>query len=153
MHLFTKYLCLLISVGSNRPASSDRLDDQSIPIRVPLHVTSTTPSADTKRLYFMAVYDMDVHRSGSSSGSFWKTSRSSNCSFGYQREDDQVEGLVLGQLIGRGSYGSVYAGTWFGSKVAVKVRAACLCFSFNGHGKMSVLYMSWLLPAPQIIEQ
>ncbi|GAX84206.1 hypothetical protein CEUSTIGMA_g11629.t1 [Chlamydomonas eustigma] len=104
-----------------RPASSDPLDEQSIPIGIPTHVTATSPTATSKQLYFMAVYDAEAHRSGSSSGSYWKTSRSSNCSLGYQREEDDVEGLVMGHLIGRGSYGSVYAGSWFGSNVAVKI--------------------------------
>jgi len=33
-----------------------------------------------------------------------------------------MEGLKLAHLLGRGSFGVVYFGTWFGSEVAVKVR-------------------------------
>ena len=34
-----------------------------------------------------------------------------------------VEGLEVGHLLGKGAYGKVYSGNWFGTPVAVKVRA------------------------------
>jgi hypothetical protein len=34
---------------------------------------------------------------------------------------EPIEGLELGRLLGKGAYGSVYAGTWMGTPVAVKV--------------------------------
>ncbi|PNH11410.1 Mitogen-activated protein kinase kinase kinase 13-A [Tetrabaena socialis] len=34
---------------------------------------------------------------------------------------EAISGLIMGHLLGKGSYGSVYAGTWFGSAVAVKI--------------------------------
>lgn len=34
---------------------------------------------------------------------------------------DSIEGLVTGHLLGKGAFGSVYYGTWFGTPVAVKV--------------------------------
>lgn len=35
-----------------------------------------------------------------------------------------IEGLELAHLLGKGAFGSVYAGSWWGAPVAVKVRCA-----------------------------
>ncbi|GAX72878.1 hypothetical protein CEUSTIGMA_g333.t1 [Chlamydomonas eustigma] len=104
-----------------RPASSEQLDEGAIPIGVPRHMT-VTKQTDAKHLYFMAVHDLAAHRSASSTSSTRRSSRMTSASFGLQRdEENEVEGLIVGRLIGRGSYGSVYSGDWFGSSVAVKV--------------------------------
>lgn len=54
---------------------------------------------------------------------------SSNASSG------NIDGLELGHLLGKGSFGSVYYGSWMGTPVAVKVGSAehciccwCMCF-------------------------
>jgi hypothetical protein len=44
-----------------------------------------------------------------------------------------LEGIVLGAMLGRGSYGSVHVADWQGQKVAVKVRAERQC-TFPKHG-------------------
>lgn len=36
---------------------------------------------------------------------------------------EELAGLTLGPLLGRGAHGKVYRGQWEGRKVAVKVRA------------------------------
>jgi hypothetical protein len=47
-------------------------------------------------------------------------------SYSHDRELSQppesISGLSMGHLLGKGAYGSVYYGTWYGSPVAVKVR-------------------------------
>jgi len=39
-----------------------------------------------------------------------------------EEDDSPVEGVELGPLLGRGSYGRVYLGRWNGQEVAIKVR-------------------------------
>jgi len=38
-----------------------------------------------------------------------------------EEDDSPVEGVELGPLLGRGSYGRVYLGRWNGQEVAIKV--------------------------------
>lgn len=42
-----------------------------------------------------------------------------------------VDGLKLAHLLGRGSFGAVYAGQWYGTDVAVKVRPYLVCHLYE----------------------
>ena len=41
-----------------------------------------------------------------------------------QQPPESINGLSMGHLLGKGAYGSVYHGTWYGTSVAVKVGSA-----------------------------
>lgn len=47
---------------------------------------------------------------------------------------ESISGLSMGHLLGKGAYGSVYYGTWYGSPVAVKVRYILLASGAVGCG-------------------
>ena len=65
--------------------------------------------AHANRYYFMSVDSSSRLLAGRGSSVYSSSSMAT------------VEGLELGHLLGKGSFGSVYYGTWHGAPVAVKV--------------------------------
>mmetsp|Transcript_23522 Transcript_23522/g.51619 ORF Transcript_23522/g.51619 Transcript_23522/m.51619 type:complete len:903 (+) Transcript_23522:219-2927(+) len=101
-----KKLCLRF-----RPASNSGLDEGALPVGVPSFLKSQNGNEASSSLYFMSV-EMPA-----------PTSRQSvlSGSIAVSETTDVVEGLCIGHLLGKGAYGSVYSGTWFGTDVAIKV--------------------------------
>ncbi|GFH12753.1 mixed lineage protein kinase, partial [Haematococcus lacustris] len=102
-----------------RPASE--ADSGELAIGAPAYLysrqnTGLPKLAGTQHLYFMTVEaeaSRKVIHNSRRVGSAVLTHQEGNAPV--------VEGLDLGALLGRGAYGSVYAGNWYGTQVAVKV--------------------------------
>ncbi|KAG2487849.1 hypothetical protein HYH03_013566 [Edaphochlamys debaryana] len=105
-----------------RPAAKEGMDDSVVPIGIPAFLKcealadSSASASPAKRFYFMSV-DLSG-KAMSSKASSVITAHSSVFS---GAGSEIVEGLDLGHLLGKGSFGSVYYGTWRGTPVAVKV--------------------------------
>ncbi|KAL6762195.1 hypothetical protein V8C86DRAFT_691715 [Haematococcus lacustris] len=80
------------------------------------HTPAVATEPATSHLYFMTVQIQDAASKAACN------SRSVGSSVSYGVGDGSlIPGLELGSLLGRGAFGSVYAGTWYGTPVAVKV--------------------------------
>eukprot|EP00201_Polytomella_parva_P017206 CAMPEP_0175061330 /NCGR_PEP_ID=MMETSP0052_2-20121109/13522_1 /TAXON_ID=51329 ORGANISM="Polytomella parva, Strain SAG 63-3" /NCGR_SAMPLE_ID=MMETSP0052_2 /ASSEMBLY_ACC=CAM_ASM_000194 /LENGTH=575 /DNA_ID=CAMNT_0016327167 /DNA_START=98 /DNA_END=1822 /DNA_ORIENTATION=- len=99
-----------------RPANSEELDDQAIPIGVPAYIPEGL-SGSQLGLYFCSIEDYEVVNNSSKSSST-SSQRSKNF---WNEPPESIKGLDMGHLLGKGSFGSVYFAKWFGSPVAVKV--------------------------------
>ncbi|GFR42473.1 hypothetical protein Agub_g3381 [Astrephomene gubernaculifera] len=90
------------------------------------------------RLYFMLLQDaakLEAERAAAqakaaaeaklASGTMSGHSSSASSAFSHEKELSQppesISGLSVGHLLGKGAYGSVYYGVWYGSPVAVKI--------------------------------
>ena len=101
-----------------RPADKLALDDGGMPIGVPAFLPVRGAESEGQRYYFVTV-DLaghDTPKSAYSSVSMMNSNFSSLLS-----SSSEYEGLELGHLLGKGTFGSVYYGTFFGTPVAVKV--------------------------------
>mmetsp|Transcript_35206 Transcript_35206/g.78353 ORF Transcript_35206/g.78353 Transcript_35206/m.78353 type:complete len:865 (-) Transcript_35206:387-2981(-) len=105
-----------------RPASKEALDDSTMAIGIPSFLPVADQGNNSQKYYFMTV---DLANSGNPRSSISSTisSRfsSSYLSSTYSSSPDELEGLEMGHLLGKGTFGSVYYGTWFGTPVAVKI--------------------------------
>ncbi|KAG2432561.1 hypothetical protein HXX76_008906 [Chlamydomonas incerta] len=151
-----------------RPASREGLDEHVVPIGVPaflrtsgLSATSSSGehasaasaggpvsgdigsseplAASARRFYFMSV-DL-TGRAMSSKASSVLSGATSTWSTG----SEVVEGLELGHLLGKGSFGSVYFGTWMGTSVAVKVMDTDVRKALRGVGSVGAAAMEAIL--------
>lgn len=101
-----------------RPGDKLAFDDGGMPIGVPAFLPVRGGESEGQRLFFVTV-DLAGHatpKSTHSSVSLINSNYSSLLS-----SSSECDGLELGHLLGKGTFGSVYYGTWFGSPVAVKV--------------------------------
>ncbi|GIL56613.1 hypothetical protein Vafri_11948 [Volvox africanus] len=108
-----------------RPASREGMDESVVPIGIPAFLKpvpdedaqagEVMSNSSARRFYFMSV---DLAGKALSSRASSVLSAATTWSSG---GSEIVEGLELGHLLGKGSFGSVYYGTWLGTPVAVKV--------------------------------
>eukprot|EP00798_Chlamydomonas_sp_ICE-L_P002176 gene2176-12166_t len=103
-----------------RPAGKDFLDDSTMPIGVPAFLPTTGGMHSSQRFYFMSIETAASIKSNASSIKSGASSIFSVMTYHTSKPAD-MEGLDMGHLLGKGSFGSVYYGTWYGSPVAVKV--------------------------------
>ncbi|GLC36181.1 hypothetical protein PLESTF_001471200 [Pleodorina starrii] len=110
-----------------RPASREGMDESVVPIGIPAflrpvpdadggHGGEAAANSSARRFYFMSV-DLAGKALQSRASSVLSAATSTWSAGG----SEIVEGLELGHLLGKGSFGSVYYGTWLGTPVAVKV--------------------------------
>ncbi|GAX81182.1 hypothetical protein CEUSTIGMA_g8615.t1 [Chlamydomonas eustigma] len=97
---------------SFRPASRNPLDDHTMPIGIPSFLPVKNDS-HACNFYFVTI-DAAGH---SSQGTVL---RNISC-YSILTSPAQLEGLDMGHLLGKGTFGRVYYATWFGTPVAVKV--------------------------------
>lgn len=97
-----------------RPAS-EALDDGMVSIKVPARHPTGQP--DRARLFYFGTISRSQNEGTASSVPGLRTPS--------MDEEDAtrppIPGVKLGPLLGRGSFGSVYYGTWNGAQIAVKV--------------------------------
>lgn len=105
-----------------RPAGKESLDECAMPIGIPSFLPVSGGMLPSQRFYFMTVDAASSIRSGAASsitGSSVSSVISMISSIGSRPE--ALDGLEMGHLLGKGSFGSVYYGTYFGTPVAVKI--------------------------------
>ena len=107
-----------------RPASTEHVDSGMVSISIPAQSAPAppTPSRQARLFYFGTLTRPEEGGTiRNTTGSVTPTSSSSLA----QPEDDvnllPIPGVKLGPLLGKGSFGSVYYGTWNGAQIAVKV--------------------------------
>eukprot|EP00955_Chlamydomonas_euryale_P062565 358413-Chlamydomonas_euryale.AAC.16 len=98
-----------------RPAASGMLDDNAMPVGIPAFLSQGSTLVDGKQFYFVLVEGKQASRRSKRSA----TSHSSRSSGAHATTG--CKGLDLQHLLGKGSFGSVYYGTWFDTPVAIKV--------------------------------
>ncbi|GIM13263.1 hypothetical protein Vretimale_16361 [Volvox reticuliferus] len=114
---------------SFRPAASDDLDDQTVTLGVPASVPQAA-SAATAKLFFARLHttpDPPVNTAVQSAvaSNILTTGRRLAPSIAInpvQGLTEMFQGLVVGQVLGQGSYGTVYHARWHGVDVAIKVQ-------------------------------
>ncbi|KAL6751941.1 mixed lineage protein kinase [Haematococcus lacustris] len=101
-----------------RPAGRQGLDDSTITLGVPSFLPVDGSEEKAQRFYFMTMNPV-----GSKQSSIISSSIAPSVSLAYSSTSSEgsVDGLELAHLLGRGSFGWVYYGTWYGSPVAIKV--------------------------------
>ncbi|GFH16368.1 protein kinase domain-containing protein [Haematococcus lacustris] len=111
------------------PASCAGVDEHAMSIGCPAFIINNKAEAAkhaAKHLYIMLVKPMEssstANRRARSIGSRPSSfSHPALVSKGSVHEEPLFDGLEMGTLLGRGAYGSVFAGSWNGKQVAVKI--------------------------------
>eukprot|EP00798_Chlamydomonas_sp_ICE-L_P025632 gene25632-11290_t len=102
------------------PSSKDFFDNSVLPIGVPATIPITGDmSSSSSSFYFATAVEMnDSSSADTPPSSIFVVQNLSPIS----APPEDLEGLEMGHLLGQGSHGPVYYGTWYGSPVAVKIR-------------------------------
>ncbi|MEW5300051.1 MAG: hypothetical protein WDW36_003011 [Sanguina aurantia] len=111
-------------VLSLRPACQGDFDGDAMSIGIPSYVSRTNQPdkggvVEPDRFFFLSIRRgraLNPRAQDSLTHSQAESLSSASVVFG-----DSIEGLVTGHLLGKGAFGSVYYGTWFGTPVAVKI--------------------------------
>ena len=104
-----------------RSAATEHVDDSMLRIGIPAQPPPSPAGSSEPRqqLYFGTLEPLSAH-SGLSSGH-------SSSTLDPMTAVPPIEGVQLGPLLGKGSFGSVHYGTWNGKAVAVKVTLPLFC--------------------------
>jgi len=97
-----------------RPAGRTGIDDEALGVAVPAYIKNDESGCSTQ-YYFMTVESQDAARSKRSATGMLHAGSEA----GWDEEVDP--GLKLGVMLGKGAFGSVYRGIWYGTPVAVKI--------------------------------
>ncbi|GIL61223.1 hypothetical protein Vafri_15628 [Volvox africanus] len=114
---------------SFRPAGSDDLDDQTVTLGVPASVPQAV-SAATSKLFFARLHTTpdppaNTAVQSAAASNILTTGRRLPPNIAInpvQGLTEMFQGLVVGQVLGQGSYGTVYHARWHGVDVAIKVQ-------------------------------
>eukprot|EP00884_Botryococcus_braunii_P023548 jgi/Botrbrau1/9878/Bobra.0080s0013.1 len=110
-----------------RPAAMQPLDEDSALVGIPAYVRAGTTLGD--KYYFVEITHVPEPSWRPTTPEQSSTRRRTNNGI-FRPAHIPIKGLTLGSLVGKGGYGRVYAGTYEGDPVAVKVifdlsKAAC----------------------------
>ncbi|KAF5842686.1 kinase-like domain-containing protein [Dunaliella salina] len=138
-----------------RPASRQIMDENTVPFGVPSYLPLDGGESNAQRFYFMTIerFGSNNHRHSSTVGSSVLSALSSGTSSARSTTScgtGVVDGLKLAHLLGRGSFGCVYAGKWYGTDVAVKVIDHDVPSLLGSDGAVKEANMAFKLRHPHI---